>query len=301
LSLVDQVERAHVFILNLSGGEPLLRRDFFKILRYVSQTKVMPYLTTNATLIDRTTAARLKEGGLKQARVSLDGSLPDIHARLRGTEESFHRAVSGIKHLIEEGIPVTTISVISRHNFSDMENICDLCLSMSVGGVNFMPLIPGGRGKQLRDLVLSPNEYRDFLRQAERLSRMKGKKGLTILSEAPLQAVIRKTKGSGICCAASTFVFICEDGSVTPCSYFFEKVGSIRKSSLLRIWRHSAFLDDLCDEDMLAGECRSCKYSDSCFGGCRAAVYNAFGSISRPDPFCWISKDIGRRCLKTDN
>ena len=275
-----------------------MRRDFFKILQYISQNNIQSLLTTNATLIDRSVAARLRKYGLKQARVSLDGSCSSIHAKLRGTRKSFHQAVSGIKHLIDEGIMVTAITVVSRHNLSDVENICDLCLSIGVEGVNFITLVPGGRGKNLNDLILSPGEYRRFLQQIERLRRTKGKQGLAILSEAPLQAIVRGMKDSGICCAASAFIFVCEDGSVTACPYFFEKIGSIRKSSIIKIWRHSDFLNNLCNEKLLSDECRICDYSDSCFGGCRAAAYNVFGSISRPDPFCWISKDIARKCLK---
>lgn len=283
--VIDQAKQMRAFYFNLTGGEPLLRRDVYRILDYVAENDLRACLTTNATLINSKIAAKIKKR-VQFVRVSLDGSCPAVHEKIRNSPGSFSRTLRGILCLRKQQIHVSLLTVVSMHNLDDLENICDLCVSLGISGINFMTLVPGGRGENLSHLVLSPREYKYFLIKLEELR--KTYKKLSILSEAPLRAVIRKTEGSGFCLAGSSFIFIMEDGRVTPCPYFFNEIGNIRESKLIDIWNNNKFLKELCAPRLLAKECKKCKYGKICFGGCRAAAFHKYGSISEPDPFCWV-------------
>ena len=90
------------FQLCITGGEPLLRKDFFDIMGYANELGYNWGMTSNATLIDQEKARLLKECGMKTISVSIDG-LKESHDAFRRTPGGYERAMKGIEALIEEG------------------------------------------------------------------------------------------------------------------------------------------------------------------------------------------------------
>ncbi|MEM4246437.1 MAG: radical SAM protein, partial [Candidatus Bathyarchaeia archaeon] len=79
--------------LSFSGGEPLMRRDFFDVACYAK--KKIPYLSiaTNGTLITKDNARRIKDSGIDYVEVSLDGATPTVHDSFRGVNGAFHKTI----------------------------------------------------------------------------------------------------------------------------------------------------------------------------------------------------------------
>ena len=88
--------------LAFSGGEPLMRKDFFEIAEYAHEKGLYLSLATNGTLITRDIAKKLKESGIEYVEISIDGKDASTHDGFRGVQGMFERSVEGIKNCVAE-------------------------------------------------------------------------------------------------------------------------------------------------------------------------------------------------------
>ena len=99
--IIDQLSEAKNHILIFFGGEALLRKDIFDLMRYASKKNINVALASNGTLITAQMANRLKDIGVGYVQVSIDG-LKDVHEQIRGVD-TFDKAISAIKNCVNEG------------------------------------------------------------------------------------------------------------------------------------------------------------------------------------------------------
>ena len=99
---IDDLADFHVPVLLFSGGEPLIRPDFFELAEYAEKKGVRPTLSTNGTLITREVAQRIKDIGVGYVGISLDG-LKDVNDKFRGVEGAYEKAMQGIENCVAVG------------------------------------------------------------------------------------------------------------------------------------------------------------------------------------------------------
>lgn len=170
--ILDDVKRdfgAEQLELDITGGEPLLRRDFFDIMGYAHSLGFRWGMTSNATLIDDGVARRLRECGMKTISVSIDG-LEATHDALRGMKGAYAGAMRGIQALIRQGgfqaVQVTT--VVNHRNFGELSALFDIFRDMDIDSWRVINIEPIGRALDTPDLMLTDDEYRamfDFIRE----------------------------------------------------------------------------------------------------------------------------------------
>ena len=146
----------------LTGGEPMLHPDFFSIAELVRDMGFFWGMTTNATLIDGEAARRLREAGLATVSVSLDG-MEEAHDALRGRTGAWRRALRGLTALQEAGLRPQVTTVVHRENFGDLEPLYSLLTGMGIESWRPINVEPIGRACESRDLLLSPEQFRDLL------------------------------------------------------------------------------------------------------------------------------------------
>ena len=93
---IDDLAEFNVPVLLFSGGEPLMRKDFFELAEYAAAKGIRPTLSTNGTLITREVAERIKKIGVGYVGISLDG-LQEVNDKFRGKEGAFQAAMEGIQ------------------------------------------------------------------------------------------------------------------------------------------------------------------------------------------------------------
>ena len=159
-------------MLCITGGEPLLRRDFFEIMGCARDLGFSWGMTTNATRIDRETAKKLAETGMKTVSVSIDG-LPETHDRLRGMPGGYERAMRGVQNLIDENafqaVQITT--VFNHENIREIDALFDVMRGIEIDSWRVAALEPIGRALTRPDLMLTPEDVRllmDFVREKRR-------------------------------------------------------------------------------------------------------------------------------------
>ena len=155
-------------MLCITGGEPLLRSDFFEIMNDAKELGFVWGMTSNGTLITKETAHRLKEAGMRTISVSIDG-LAETHDAFRGLKGGWQRAMDGIQNLIDEGgfkaIQVTT--VVSHQNLCELDALWEIFREMDIDSWRIINMEPIGRALRMPELMLTKEDYRamfDFIR-----------------------------------------------------------------------------------------------------------------------------------------
>jgi radical SAM protein with 4Fe4S-binding SPASM domain len=271
--VIDQIAELGRCVLVLSGGEPLLRSDIFELAEYALHKNLIVTLGTNGTLIDKATAERIYDVGMRKVAISLDSSTPPVHDSFRGVEGAWGKAVNGIKACISSGVDVQLNVTMSRQNHADFDQIVNLAKGLGVKSMHLFFLVPTGRGKNLLDL--SPQTYEQLLRDALITNTVDFEIKPTC---APQFMRVAQQMGADVsrwsrgCIAGISYCRILPDGQVTPCPYLPVRVGDTMTTSLRNIWANSEVLNALRDLGRLKGKCGKCDYNCVC-GGCRARAY----------------------------
>ncbi|MGI9952948.1 radical SAM protein [Moorellaceae bacterium AZ2] len=312
--MIDDLSAFRVPVLLLSGGEPLLRRDIFDLIAYAVNRNLRVVLSTNGTLIDRSTARQLKALGVSYVGVSLDG-VDDAHDDFRGQEGAFAAALDGIRHCLSIDLRVGLRFTITRDNLKQLPEILYLVEEERIPRICFYHLVYSGRGSRLVEQAPPPEATRDVLDLLiERvfLWRRKGKAVevltvdnhadgpylyLRLRREDPDRAaqaleLLRLNGGnrSGIALGAIDW-----EGKVHPDQFTTNHtVGDIRQEPFSRIWSEGKdpILAGLRErKSLLKGRCRRCSWLDICNGNCRARAEAVTGDFWEADPACYLTEE----------
>ena len=121
--LFDQLAEAGVFFLTMSGGEILMRKDFFEILEYARALKFCVKLKTNAVMIRERQADRIRSLGVHSVQISIYSHRPEVHDAITKIPGSLKRSVEAIRFLKAQGLKVTIANVLMLQNLQDYPGV----------------------------------------------------------------------------------------------------------------------------------------------------------------------------------
>lgn len=277
--------------LYLSGGEPLMRRDLFELIKLAVELGMSTTVITNGWFITRERAFRLKRSGIEHVSVSVDG-IGRVHDEFRNMPNSFSRCIRAIKLLREAGVKTYISPTFSRFNLHQLPELLELALELR-SNFSAKVMIPIGEAEAVREQCLSPREQRRFYEYlAVKRAELKGRIEVVTTCN-PYRAVVegksrRSKRIRGGCTAGISILCISPDGTVFPCSRLQVPLGSLRSSSIEDLWYSSEVLAKLRDRDNLGGKCGRCLHRSWC-GGCRAMAFALGGDYLAEDPTCWLS------------
>lgn len=292
--LIDEFADFEVGQLILSGGEPLIRKDFFDIAEYAASKGIMIQVATNGTLIDEHAAEKLANIGAR-AQVSLDSSVPVIHDDFRQSSGSWKRTVDGIKLLVRAGVPVTLAAAVTTMNVDNIPELYELGKELEVQTFRILPFVPSGRGKGAFDLEVKPKRMREL---TEFLLSKRYSDGPEIapmefectFQPIPEQGVETNPDTRIGCDGAIGYCTVTSKGDVLPCNYFEgADVENVKDRSFRWIWDNSRFLNyfrSLKASDM-KGKCSRCQWLPVCRGSCIAANFTR-RDIFQANCHCWL-------------
>src|SRR5712691_227938 len=112
--VLDQLAASGTLFLTFSGGELLLRKDFFELLAYARRLQFDVKIKTNAILIKEADAVRIRDLGVRQVQISVYSHRPDVHDAITKVRGSLDRTIAAIRFLAACGLKVTIANVLMR-------------------------------------------------------------------------------------------------------------------------------------------------------------------------------------------
>jgi AdoMet-dependent heme synthase len=259
--------------IHFTGGEPLVREDLFELLLHARHRGFYTSLMSNGTLMTDKKARELRDAGIQDVQISLDGTEP-VHDTIRG-KGSFQNAVGGICNLVAAGVETNINMTVSELNYTELDPLLRLAEQLGVSTVGFSRLVPCGRGKELLEQVLTPEHLSLLSQQVADKSR---DGGVLLVSRDPLIRVANIANDTDIPqtdfpvggCSAGIFgVTITADGTIMPCRRMDLAIGNIKTDNFRELWMESPVLVALRDRHSYHGNCQSCRFWTVC-RGCRA-------------------------------
>jgi mycofactocin radical SAM maturase len=284
VAFIAELAAMQVFYVNVGGGEPMLRPDFFELLEEAALARVGVKFSTNGTLITDSRARRLASMSYLDVQVSVDGARPETNDPVRGGG-TFDAAVTAMRRLAGAGFGGFKLStVVTRLNAGELDEL--LALANTYGAqLRLARLRPAGRGAttwhQLRPTAEQLVELHRFL--------VRHPEVLTGDSFFHLGALGESLAGLNMCGAGRVVCLVDPVGDVYACPFVMHpdfRAGSVRDpGGFGHVWRGSQLFAELREPES-GGACNSCGAFDACRGGCMAAKFFTGLPLDGPDPEC---------------
>ncbi len=293
-AIIDELQRMQVFYVNIGGGEPTVRPDFWELVDYATDHQVGVKFSTNGLRINPEVAARLAASDYVDVQISLDGATAEVNDAVRGPG-SFDMAVRALENLRDAGFADAKISVVmTRENVAQLDEFKALADRYNAT-LRITRLRPSGRGADVwDDLHPLPEQQRELYDWLV----AHGDRVLTGDSFFHLSAFSSDSGhgGSGgglpglnLCGAGRVVCLIDPVGDVYACPFAIHEnflAGNITTDGgFAEVWQRSELFTSL-REPQSAGACASCNHFDACRGGCMAAKFFTGLPLDGPDPEC---------------
>lgn len=317
-------------VIVFTGGDPLMREDIWDLIRYARSLGVPVALAPAATdLLSDDSITRLVELGVSAVSLSLDGPDPDTHDNIRQVRGSFAKTVELARKLVSAGVKLQINTAVMRDNVDRLWEMPSLLRKLGVKVWEVFYLVPVGRAGF--NLDLRPDEWEDvthflyessktgllvrtvegpmFRRVSMLRQSLEGREGLDEklgLGEL-YHKLTRKlwstdvTRGEPKVQTSGTrdgmgIVFVSYNGTVYPSGFLPVTIGSVKTSTLPRIYRENTLLR-MIRESRFKGRCGECEFKKIC-GGSRAKAFAYTGDPLEEDPSCpykpgWYEEELG--------
>lgn len=264
----------------ISGGEPFLRRDLEKILKFAKQDCKFEKISviTNGVVI---TEDKIKETKpyIDDIAVSVDG-FDEKHSTFIRDKDILPKIINGIDIIKNNDIDLSILPTIHKKNVSFVDNYVEWAKKMNVG-ISFSIFSAGDDFNEFlldnEDLINLSN----YITQSEKKIEIK---------DTVFNYTINIGKSCGIC---ETLISVAANGDVYPCHMLHApkfKIGNLLKESFTELknkskWKkyNSLHVDNF-------ETCGSCEYKYLCSGGCRARSYFQYNKLTSKDSFCTMNK-----------
>lgn len=292
LNICDQFPALLVQDVDLTGGEPLLRKDWPIIASHLRAMNITVNILTNGYRLERSTVREIKEAGISNVGISLDG-LQAIHDRTRGINGSYKQVLKSIEMILQEKLGLVVITTVNNLNIQELPSLRKLLAIMKVTNWRLQPLIPVGRALDYKDLAVTPSGIIELGKLISSWTEDGKPSPARIICADGLEYIEgtedpqRKWNG---CPGGIVACGITSDGKVKTCLSLPEQCieGDLRQQDLWDIWfSPQAFAASRYQQvGELGANCAFCDKGLECRGGCSANSYAATGSYHN-DPYCY--------------
>jgi radical SAM protein with 4Fe4S-binding SPASM domain len=272
--IIDECSKIGVFIFNISGGEPFIRKDWHEILAYLRSKGIEVAITSNSTLITEEIAKKLKELKIFNIHLSLDG-VGETHDYFRNKKGVFEKVVNAISLLKKHKVPFGITTSVSKRNFGNLDKLAEFVKDNHIFSWEIYSAIP--LGCMNKQEALSQEETLAFAKKiAGFRNKLKDTKifvgdNLGYFDRYNMQEDWRGCRAGISICAIDS------EGNVKGCPIHpnFLIEGNLRDRTLYEIWNDKkSFAYNRSAKPKLKEHCKKCEFSKTCRGGCKAAMYS---------------------------
>ncbi len=303
-ALIDEFERMQVFYVNIGGGEPTVRPDFWDLVDYAVTHHVGVKFSTNGINITDEAAQRLAASDYIDIQISLDGASEDVNDKVRGAG-SYRTAVRAMQRLAAAGFTGFKLSVVLTRDNAGQLDAFQTIADRYGAQLRLTRLRPSGRGADVWD-ELHPTAEQQRVVYDWLLAH--GERVLTGDSFFHLAGYGQSLPGLNLCGAGRVVCLIDPVGDVYACPFAIHDsflAGNVRHAGgFARVWRSSELFTEL-RRPSGGGACSACSAYDACRGGCMAAKFFTGSAAGRPRPGMRArprpdraANGVGRQCAQ---
>lgn len=278
--------------LNLSGGEPLLRKDLEELVAGAARLDFFTNLITSGQPLVRERLERLRDLGLSSVQVSIQDANAAGSDRIAG-RESFAHKLEVARWVKELGLPLTVNMVLHRQNLDRTAELIALAESLGADRIELANTQYLAWALENRAALLPSKAQLDAAREVARAARdrLKGKTELLFVlpdyySDRPKACM----SGWG-----KRYLLVTPDGLALPCHLAHTipnlKFDHVNERSLADIWENSPAFRAFRGDAWMPEPCASCERKEIDFGGCRCQAFHLTGNAAATDPACSLSPD----------
>lgn len=279
-------------VINLLGGEPLVRKEWYEISQNINDLGMRVSLITNGYNINNETISKLRAINPYTVAISIDGAKSETHDSIRQVEGSFERCRQALISLREASIPTTVITTVHKLNFKELPAMRDF---LAGKGIAWQIQMADSMGRFPRELHLSLDEFYSIALFIATTRYQYSVKEMPLTgahcigyNSHVLPNVTMSSRWKG-CQAGISVLGIESDGSVKGClslpKEFIE--GNLRDKTIIEIWNNPGAFEynRNFNADYLKDGCEECKYGKICKGGCLSVSLSEAGK-AHCDPYC---------------
>jgi radical SAM protein with 4Fe4S-binding SPASM domain len=289
-ALVDQVARCNGPIFVLTGGDPLMRDDIYKIAEYATNKGLRVAVSPSATGRLRPEALEaLSRAGCKRVSLSIDAPTAELHDAFRGVKGSFARTLDGARAARKAGLQLQINTTVSHYNHTMLDDFVPLLEPLDVALWSFFFIVPVGRAQMADVLTAEETEaaFGDIYRISQRVpfpiktteAPHYRRYAMQKAAAAP-RGLTYPSIGDG-----KGFVFISHTGEICPSGFLPYVVGNVREDRLLDVYRNHPIMQRMRAPETFGGKCGVCEFRELC-GGSRSRAYTMTGDAFASEPTC---------------
>lgn len=325
--ILAQLQNLNVFEIDVSGGEPLTRKDIFKVFELLKKYDFYYTFNTNGSLVTKEIAKEIKKCNFEFVGISIDAADEEIYNLNRRTVKNQQNVINGIKLLLAEGVNVSLGITLTKYNVDNLFETLKLAYDIGVKTVGLQFVCPNN--SRAESVMPTYEQWkRCFLELTE--SKMQGMIPVNInfnttneslipwelylpLKEENKEYLLRDVWGfnydedkvneeSKITCASGKIrCAISSRGDVFGCEMLLPykelNKGNAIRENFKEIWNKlNSDSNKILYKKQLNGACSKCELK-FCGGSCRAAA-RYFGDINGSDKRCPIVKNGGVMSFK---
>jgi radical SAM protein with 4Fe4S-binding SPASM domain len=301
LDLAEQLAEIGCHEVQLTGGEPLVRKDWDVIAERLIQLGIRVVLISNGLRLGPQVIDRLVRLGVKGVSLSIDGDRA-VHDRIRvparGTASTHDAVMAALKRVVASQLRSAVITQVHRGNIGDLGRMYEELVGLGVEVWQVQICMPLGRLLEYREqYLIAPEQIADLQERLAGFVR-DGRLRLVVADNigyyGPHEPVLRgsimgvESFWAG-CPAGCQVLAICPNGDVKGCPSHPREfvVGNVRQTRLATLWREGDRFayNTRWDAQLLEGVCKTCPFAWLCRAGCTTMAYSVTGTIYN-NPYC---------------
>jgi radical SAM protein with 4Fe4S-binding SPASM domain len=306
LQLIDDLADLDCDFMTLSGGEPLLRRDWRELASRLKERKVRLGIVTNGWSVTGKIAQDFKDLEFDMVGVSFDGT-EKTHDYIRQTPGSYKRAYRALQLVNQTGVKNCALTQVSRLNIEELDKIYQDLLSIATPLWRIQMTTHTGRMCESGGGALVPEDMPGLARKILEIrdeKKIKIDVGENIGYYGDLGDNLWFGHAYLGCYAGCRVIGIESNGNIKGCLSMPEDYveGNIRERPLKEIWDDMSLFsyNRQFSPDKVTGFCKECPHLKFCRCGCSTTAIGATGTRFE-NPYCLYRLEVEEKQKKEES
>ncbi len=264
---------ANKILINVTGGEPMTRKDLFEVMEYATNELGFHWgMTTNGILLTDENIEKLKKSNLETISISIDG-IGKTHDDFRGVPGSYDMIISNIKKIKQANfvkhIQVTT--VFHKDNITELQQLYNVMLDLNLDSWRVVSMDPIGRAKENDELLLDSDDIKklfNFIKKYNKSKKLDITYGCPSFLGLDYENEVRK--GYFYCRTGISIASILYNGDLFVCPNVPRNKklvqGNIKTDNFKDVWNNK-YKEFRSKDRTKCKECLNCQNWEYCLGG----------------------------------